>query len=74
MSAEKSAGEPSTPEMRRKHHLRGLVDEMMASIRDAANQELWKPEERAKYEQELAEIMARVRAEATAGATEPPAT
>ncbi len=51
-------------ERRRNHRLRELVDEMLASIRVAAGQDLWNPEERAKYEAELAEIMGRVRTEA----------
>ena len=45
-------------------HLRELVDEMLASIRTAANRDLWTPDERQHYESELALIMNRVRAEA----------
>ena len=56
--------QPSGAERRRNHALRELIDEMMASIRSAANRELWTPEERAQYEQELAQIMVRVRSEA----------
>ena len=51
------------PERRRNPVLRELIDEMLASIRVAANRELWTPAERAQYERELAEIMARVRSE-----------
>jgi hypothetical protein len=51
-------------ERRRNLRLRELVDEMMASIRVAAGRDLWSPEERARYEQELSEIMSRVRTEA----------
>ena len=40
------------------------IDEMLASIRAAANRDLWTPAERAQYERELADIMARVRSEA----------
>lgn len=46
--------------------LRELVDEMMASIRAAANVELWSPEERARYEADLARIMDTVRQQAMA--------
>lgn len=56
--------EPVGRERRRNHALRELVDEMLASIRTAVNRELWTPEERAQYEGELAQIMARVRSEA----------
>jgi len=59
-STPKAAGS----ERRRNHALRELIDEMMASIRTAANRDLWTPEERAQYERELAGIMARVRGEA----------
>ncbi|GJG85722.1 hypothetical protein tb265_09030 [Gemmatimonadetes bacterium T265] len=52
------------PERRRNAALRELIDEMLASIRTAANRDLWTPDERAQYERELAEIMARVRSEA----------
>lgn len=65
-SSAPAAGSPARPERRRNPHLRALVDEMLASIRVAANRELWTPEERASYEQDLAAIMTRVRAEATA--------
>lgn len=53
-------------ERRRNPRLRALVDEMMASIRVASGRDLWTPEQRALYEQELAEIMARVRSQAVA--------
>ena len=46
--------------------LRELVDEMLASIRTATRNELWSDQERAQYEKELAEIMARVRQETMA--------
>ena len=51
-------------ERRRHHHLRDLIDEMMASLRAAANRDLFSPEERTDAEQQLAAIMTRVRAEA----------
>ncbi|MDF1504426.1 hypothetical protein [Roseisolibacter sp. H3M3-2] len=49
---------------RRNAALRELVEEMLASIRVAANRDLWTPEERQQYEAELAQIMGRVRSEA----------
>ena len=54
------------PERRRNQALRELVDEMLASIRVAANRDLWTPEERQQYEVELSLIMTRVRSEAIA--------
>jgi hypothetical protein len=65
-----STGKPTDPshangkDRRRHHQLRDLVDEMMASIRAATNQDLFAPEERADAEEQLARIMARVHAEA----------
>jgi hypothetical protein len=50
-------------ERRKNAALRDLVDEMLASIRTATRNELWSDHERAQYEKELAEIMARVRLE-----------
>lgn len=50
---------------RRQHtHLRELIEEMLASLRAAANQDLFSPAERADAEQQLASIMERVHAEA----------
>ena len=57
--------QPAGSERRRNHALRELIDEMLASIRSAVKRDLWTPEERTQYEQELAGIMARVRSEAT---------
>ena len=51
-------------ERRRHHHLRDLIDEMLASLRAAANRDIISPEDRADAERQLAEIMARVHAEA----------
>jgi hypothetical protein len=59
--------QPSPPhgiERRANPRLRELVDEMMASIRAAANVDLWTPEERARYEADMARIMANVRDQA----------
>ncbi len=58
---------PAGAERRRNPRLRELVDEMMASIRVAANAELWSPEERAAYEADMARIMDNVRAQALGG-------
>ncbi len=48
-------------ERRRNPRLRELVDEMLASIRAASNVDLWTPEERARYEADMARIMESVR-------------
>lgn len=58
---------PEGSERRSNSALRELVDEMLASIRVAANRDLWTPDERQQYESELAQIMARVRTEAVQG-------
>lgn len=58
---------PEAMDRRRNPRLRELVDEMMASIRVAANAELWSPEERARYEADMARIMDNVRAQALGG-------
>lgn len=76
-SSTTDAGPPVAPpvapsrERRRNAALRLLVEEMLVSIRVAANRELWTEAERAQYERELAQIMARVRSEAVAA---PPTT
>ena len=62
---DESRPQPKGSERRRNHALRELIDEMLASIRSATNRDLWTPEERTQYEQELAGIMSRVRSEAT---------
>ena len=62
---DESRPQPTGSERRRNHALRELIDEMLASIRTAAKRDLWTPEERTQYEQELAGIMTRVRSEAT---------
>lgn len=51
-------------ERRRHAHLRELIEEMMASLRAAANRDLFTSEERADAEAQLSAIMARVHAEA----------
>ena len=72
-AASPATASPATPEppaaggreRRRNHALRDLVDEMLASIRVASNNDLWTADERARYEEDLARIMERVRGEAT---------
>jgi len=58
---------PAALERRRNPRLRELVDEMLASIRAAANAELWSPDERARYEADMSRIMDSVRSQALAG-------
>ena len=53
-------------ERRSNPRLRELVDEMMATIRAAANVDLWTPQERASCEAEMARIMGTVREHALA--------
>ena len=67
------AREPSGRERRRHHHLRDLIDEMLASLRAASNQDLFSAEERMDAEKQLAAIMTRVRAEAVKVGGERPA-
>ncbi len=53
-------------EQRRNAALRALIDEMLQQVRDMnRNVSGWTPEERAQAEAELAEIMTRVRSEAS---------
>lgn len=64
-AADAASAVGAAPQDRRRNAaLRELVDEMLASIRAAANRDLWTPDERQQYESELALIMNRVRAEA----------
>lgn len=51
-------------ERRQNPRLRELVDEMLASIRAAANIDLWSAEERARYQADMARIMESVREQA----------
>lgn len=57
---------PATGERRKNPHLRELIDEMLASVRVAVNRDLWTPEERARAEAELSELMGRIRSQAIA--------
>lgn len=58
---------PNGIDRRANPRLRELVDEMLASIRAATNSELWSPEERARYEADMARIMDNVRQQAIGG-------
>jgi hypothetical protein len=55
------------PERRSNPRLRELVEEMLASIRAAANVDLWSAEERARCEADMLRIMANVRVHAFDG-------
>ena len=55
------------PERRSNPRLRELVDEMLASIRAAANVELWTPDERGRYVADMTRIMSTVRTHAVSG-------
>ncbi len=64
-AARRTGGAPPDGVERRKNpHLRELIDEMLATVRVAVNRELWTPEERARAESELHEIMGRIRTQA----------
>jgi hypothetical protein len=63
ISARSASSAPVGGERRRNAALRELIDEMLASIRSATQNELWTTDERAEYERELAAIMTRVRSE-----------
>lgn len=52
---------PNGVERRKNPRLRELVDEMLASIRAAHKVDLWTDEERARYQADMARIMASVR-------------
>ncbi len=62
-----SSDSSESHERRRNAHLRELIDEMMASIRVAANRDFWTPEERRQCEIDMARIMASVRERAMGG-------
>ncbi len=64
-TSRRSGGAPHEGVERRKNpRLRELIDEMLATVRVSVNRELWTPEERARAETELSEIMGRIRAQA----------
>lgn len=53
----------AAPEKRQYLALRGLVDEMLATIRGTVNRDLWTAAERARAEADLSRIMAQVQSE-----------
>ncbi len=67
MSNAETSTHRESPERRQNPRLRELVDEMLASIRAAANVELWSAEERDRYEADMARIMKAVRTHAVSG-------
>jgi hypothetical protein len=69
MSNAETSSHRDVPERRHNPRLRELVDEMLASIRAAANVELWTTEERHRYEVDMARIMKTVRTHAVDGET-----
>lgn len=54
-------------ERRRNPHLREMVDELLATIRVAANRDLWSTDERAQCEADMARIMDNIRQQALGG-------
>lgn len=69
MSNAQTSSHRDGPERRTNPRLRELVDEMLASIRAAANVDLWTTEERDRYEADMARIMKTVRTHAVGGET-----
>lgn len=67
MSNAQTSSHRDGPERRANPRLRELVDEMLASIRAAANVDLWTAEERDRYEADMARIMKTVRTHAVSG-------
>lgn len=67
MSNAKTSSHRDEPNRRHNPRLRELVDEMLASIRAAANVDLWTTEERDRYEADMARIMKTVRTHAVSG-------
>ena len=64
--------QPSTDDRRSQLGLRALIDEMLQQVRELnRHAATWDPDERAKAEQQLEMIMARVRDEASRGHTKP---
>lgn len=73
-AAAESAGRTATPvaaERRKRVALRRLIDEMLAEIRAAANEENWTADARAQAENDLARIMDQVRREAMRAESKP---
>lgn len=72
-NAAASAGAPAVDDRRKRVALRRLVDEMLAEIRAAANEENWTSDARAQAESDLARIMDQVRQEAMRAEPKPKA-
>lgn len=64
---------PATSERRKRVALRRLIDEMLAEIRSAANEDNWTSDARAQAEADLARIMDQVRHEAMRAEPKPKA-
>ena len=64
--AQPAAAERLPRERRTHHHLRELIDEMLAGVRVAVNRDYWTEEERRAAEADLTRIMDAVRQEALA--------
>ncbi|WP_373064324.1 hypothetical protein [Gemmatimonas sp.] len=69
MSNSQTSSHRDGPERRRNPRLRELVEEMLASIRAAANVELRTPEERGPFEADMVRVMQTVRTHAVRGET-----
>ena len=65
----KASGAPA--ERRKRVALRRLIDEMLAEIRSAANEDNWTTDARAQAEADLARIMDQVRREAMRAEAKP---
>ena len=72
-AAESTSGgaAPVAAERRKRVALRRLIDEMLAEIRAAANEENWTADARAQAENDLARIMDQVRREAMRAESKP---
>lgn len=69
---DKEKSQQSVDDRRSQLGLRTLIDEMLQQVRELnRHATTWDPDERAKAEQQLEMIMARVRDEASRGHTKP---
>lgn len=68
-----SSGAAPADDRRKRVALRRLIDEMLAEIRAAANEENWTADARAQAESDLARIMDQVRREAMRAEPKPKA-
>jgi hypothetical protein len=72
-STDGAVAPPAVADRRKRVALRRLVDEMLAEIRAAANEENWTTDARAQAESDLARIMDQVRREAMRAEPKPKA-